>query len=189
MDSVRKRAPRRARSLSLASACLIVRSRPSDGKMASCKRSSSPPPRTARSRKRSSIASGEKAASPSATLCRWRSTSPGLGYYCTDRETIGRRGDYLTSPEVSPMFGAMVGRQLREMWEAYRHSFPFRYRRGRRRERDTLPRCSRTGRSEARASSSRRPNTRSSSRYHRTRSETTARIEAEGLDSKRPMAG
>ncbi|MGH2829664.1 MAG: class I SAM-dependent methyltransferase [Actinomycetota bacterium] len=41
---------------------------------------------------------------------------PGLGYYCTPRETMGRSGDYLTSPEVSPLFGAMFGRQLREMW-------------------------------------------------------------------------
>jgi SAM-dependent MidA family methyltransferase len=44
---------------------------------------------------------------------------PGLGYYCTARETMGRSGDYLTSPEVSPLFGAMVGRQLREMWGAF----------------------------------------------------------------------
>ena len=43
---------------------------------------------------------------------------PRLGYYCSGRETMGRAGDYLTSPEVSPIFGAMVGRQLREMWEA-----------------------------------------------------------------------
>ncbi len=43
---------------------------------------------------------------------------PGLGYYCSSREKMGRSGDYLTSPEVSPIFGAMVGRQLREMWEA-----------------------------------------------------------------------
>jgi SAM-dependent MidA family methyltransferase len=43
---------------------------------------------------------------------------PGLGYYCSSSNKIGREGDYLTSPEVSPMFGAMVGRQLREMWEA-----------------------------------------------------------------------
>jgi SAM-dependent MidA family methyltransferase len=42
---------------------------------------------------------------------------PRLGYYCSGRETMGRAGDYLTSPEVSPVFGAMVGRQLREMWE------------------------------------------------------------------------
>ena len=42
---------------------------------------------------------------------------PGLGYYCTARETMGRSGDYLTSPEVSALFGAMIGRQLRQMWE------------------------------------------------------------------------
>jgi SAM-dependent MidA family methyltransferase len=42
---------------------------------------------------------------------------PGLGYYKAQRETVGRAGDYLTSPEVSPLFGAMVGRQLREMWD------------------------------------------------------------------------
>jgi len=43
---------------------------------------------------------------------------PHLGYYSSGRDTIGRSGDYLTSPEVSPIFGGMVGRQLREMWEA-----------------------------------------------------------------------
>jgi SAM-dependent MidA family methyltransferase len=43
---------------------------------------------------------------------------PGLGYYCSPGTKIGREGDYLTSPEVSPVFGAMVGRQLREMWDA-----------------------------------------------------------------------
>jgi len=42
---------------------------------------------------------------------------PTLGYYSGDRVQIGREGDYLTSPEVSPLFGAMVGRQLLEMWE------------------------------------------------------------------------
>jgi SAM-dependent MidA family methyltransferase len=42
---------------------------------------------------------------------------PGLGYYCTPGAKMGREGDYLTSPEVSPLFGAMVGRQLREIWE------------------------------------------------------------------------
>ncbi len=42
---------------------------------------------------------------------------PGLGYYCSARVQMGREGDYLTSPEVSPVFGALAGRQLREMWE------------------------------------------------------------------------
>ena len=43
--------------------------------------------------------------------------APNLGYYTSRRENIGRAGDYVTSPEVSPVFGAVLGRQLREMWE------------------------------------------------------------------------
>jgi SAM-dependent MidA family methyltransferase len=38
------------------------------------------------------------------------------GYYRSPREKMGRSGDYLTSPEVHPLFGHMVGRQLAEMW-------------------------------------------------------------------------
>jgi SAM-dependent MidA family methyltransferase len=41
---------------------------------------------------------------------------PRLGYYCSPGEKIGRRGDYMTSPEVSSVFGTLVGRQLCEMW-------------------------------------------------------------------------
>ncbi|HLA19647.1 MAG TPA: SAM-dependent methyltransferase, partial [Dehalococcoidia bacterium] len=40
------------------------------------------------------------------------------GYYRSRREKMGREGDYLTSPEVSPIFGVLLGRQLREMWQA-----------------------------------------------------------------------
>lgn len=40
------------------------------------------------------------------------------GYYRSRRDKMGREGDYLTSPEVSPVFGVLVGRQLREMWQA-----------------------------------------------------------------------
>lgn len=42
---------------------------------------------------------------------------PEFGYYTGEREKMGRDGDYLTSPELTPLFGAMIGRQLREMWE------------------------------------------------------------------------
>lgn len=42
---------------------------------------------------------------------------PTLGYYISRREAIGRDADYLTSPELTPLFGAMLGRQLREMWQ------------------------------------------------------------------------
>lgn len=34
---------------------------------------------------------------------------------------MGPRGDYMTSPELSPVFGTLVGRQLREMWQAIGH--------------------------------------------------------------------
>ncbi len=50
---------------------------------------------------------------------------PRLGYYCSPGDKIGRAGDYLTSPEVSPVFGAIVGRQLREMWQALGRPVPF----------------------------------------------------------------
>ena len=40
---------------------------------------------------------------------------PTLGYYTSRREVIGRSADYVTSPELTPLFGAMLGRQLREM--------------------------------------------------------------------------
>jgi len=42
---------------------------------------------------------------------------PLLGYYNSARPRIGRAGDYVTSPETSPLFGAMIGRQIREMWQ------------------------------------------------------------------------
>ena len=41
---------------------------------------------------------------------------PSLGYYSSWRGKMGRDGDYLTSPEVSPVFGLLIGRQLQEMW-------------------------------------------------------------------------
>lgn len=43
---------------------------------------------------------------------------PELGYYASPGDKMGRHGDYLTSPELSTVFGTLVGRQLREMWEA-----------------------------------------------------------------------
>ena len=43
---------------------------------------------------------------------------PQHGYYFSRRQAMGRSADYLTSPEVHPLFGALVARQLIEMWEA-----------------------------------------------------------------------
>jgi SAM-dependent MidA family methyltransferase len=42
---------------------------------------------------------------------------PALGYYRSGRRRIGARGDYLTSPHLGPVFGAIIGRQLAEVWE------------------------------------------------------------------------
>jgi len=50
---------------------------------------------------------------------------PQGGYYCRERPQMGRDGDYLTSPEVSPIFGALLGRQLKEMWEILRRPSPY----------------------------------------------------------------
>jgi SAM-dependent MidA family methyltransferase len=41
---------------------------------------------------------------------------PGHGYYSTRAAAMTREGDYVTSPEVHPVFGALVARQLWEMW-------------------------------------------------------------------------
>ena len=41
---------------------------------------------------------------------------PDLGYYSSDRIEIGKAGDYYTSQHVHPVFGAMLGKQLEEMW-------------------------------------------------------------------------
>jgi SAM-dependent MidA family methyltransferase len=41
---------------------------------------------------------------------------PGGGYYCSDREKIGKEGDFYTSPYLGSLFGDMVARQLEEMW-------------------------------------------------------------------------
>ena len=43
---------------------------------------------------------------------------PGLGYYTRESATIGRAGDFYTSPHLHPIFGAMIGRQMEEMWTA-----------------------------------------------------------------------
>jgi SAM-dependent MidA family methyltransferase len=42
---------------------------------------------------------------------------PTLGYYRSGVRRIGGRGDYVTSPYLSPIFGGIVGRQIAEMWQ------------------------------------------------------------------------
>jgi SAM-dependent MidA family methyltransferase len=41
---------------------------------------------------------------------------PELGYYMNESLKIGRNGDFYTSSHMHPFFGAMIGRQLIEMW-------------------------------------------------------------------------
>jgi SAM-dependent MidA family methyltransferase len=42
---------------------------------------------------------------------------PRYGYYTTSTGSMSRGGDYVTSPEVHPVFGALVAKQIREMWD------------------------------------------------------------------------
>jgi SAM-dependent MidA family methyltransferase len=42
---------------------------------------------------------------------------PEYGYYTRPSSTIGRAGDFYTSPHLHRIFGMMIGRQMEEMWE------------------------------------------------------------------------
>jgi SAM-dependent MidA family methyltransferase len=41
---------------------------------------------------------------------------PQGGYYTATQNRIGKTGDFYTSPQLTPAFGAVIGRQLEEMW-------------------------------------------------------------------------
>ena len=49
---------------------------------------------------------------------------PHLGFYATGGRA-GRRGDFLTSPEVGPLFGAVVARALDTCWTELGRPAPF----------------------------------------------------------------
>ena len=38
--------------------------------------------------------------------------SPGLGYYAAGARKFGPAGDFTTAPEISPLYGAVLGRQI-----------------------------------------------------------------------------
>jgi SAM-dependent MidA family methyltransferase len=42
---------------------------------------------------------------------------PEKGYYTSAQNKIGKTGDFYTSSNLTPAFGAMIGRQLEEMWD------------------------------------------------------------------------
>ena len=41
---------------------------------------------------------------------------PDLGYYTSARNKIGAEGDFYTSSCLTPVFGALIGKQIEEMW-------------------------------------------------------------------------
>lgn len=50
--------------------------------------------------------------------------TPGLGFYAGGAGA-GRRRDFLTSPEVGPLFGAVLARALDEWWDQLGHPDPY----------------------------------------------------------------
>ncbi len=40
---------------------------------------------------------------------------PRYGYYTSEREKIGKAGDYYTRADVNPVFGELIARQLEQM--------------------------------------------------------------------------
>jgi SAM-dependent MidA family methyltransferase len=50
---------------------------------------------------------------------------PQEGYYYSSREKIGAQGDYYTSPYLHPIFGHLLARQMRQMWQILDYPSPF----------------------------------------------------------------
>ncbi len=50
---------------------------------------------------------------------------PRHGYYTSPMEKIGPKGDFYTSPNVHPIFGHLIARQLHQMWEILGQPSPF----------------------------------------------------------------
>src|SRR5258706_11897404 len=42
---------------------------------------------------------------------------PGLGYYASGARKLGAGGDFVTAPELSPLFGRTLARQIAELLE------------------------------------------------------------------------
>ena len=48
-----------------------------------------------------------------------------LGHYYADRDPLGRRGDFITAPEISQMFGEMIGLWCVDLWTRMGKPRPF----------------------------------------------------------------
>ncbi|HEY6240135.1 MAG TPA: SAM-dependent methyltransferase [Burkholderiales bacterium] len=44
--------------------------------------------------------------------------APGLGYYSAGARKLGKAGDFVTAPEISPLFGQTLARQVRQVLDA-----------------------------------------------------------------------
>jgi SAM-dependent MidA family methyltransferase len=44
--------------------------------------------------------------------------APGLGYYSAGAKKLGKSGDFVTAPEISPLYGQTLARQVRQVLEA-----------------------------------------------------------------------
>ncbi len=51
-----------------------------------------------------------------ANFMEWALYHPEYGYYTSEKEKIGRGGDFYTNSDVHPVFGQLIARQLEEMW-------------------------------------------------------------------------
>ena len=57
----------------------------------------------------------DEGAVPFSKFMEWCLYHPEFGYYRTEREKIGREGDYCTSSSVHPLFGYLIAKQLSHM--------------------------------------------------------------------------
>ncbi len=61
---------------------------------------------------------------PVADFMRLALSEPGIGYYAT-RDPLGAAGDFVTAPEISQMFGEMIGLWCVDLWEKLGRPDPF----------------------------------------------------------------
>ena len=44
--------------------------------------------------------------------------APGLGYYSAGAKKLGKAGDFVTAPEISPLYGQTLARQVKQVLDA-----------------------------------------------------------------------
>ena len=44
--------------------------------------------------------------------------APGLGYYCAGSRKLGKAGDFVTAPEISPLYGQTLARQVQQVLDS-----------------------------------------------------------------------